>query len=81
MAELYLTSHVYKSALRRERLFRDRSNPLENFSDQELISRYRFPRHKLLEIINICKDELTRTTHRNHALPVHTQVLCALRYF
>lgn len=27
----------------RERVFRDRGNPIDNFTDIELIARYRFP--------------------------------------
>ena len=79
MAELYVVLPVYRVALRRERLFRDRSNPLEIFDDQDLIKRYRFPRVKLIEIIELCREGLERPTNRNNALPVHSQVLSALR--
>lgn len=47
-------------ALRRERVFRDRGNPIDNFTDIELIARYRFP---------IIKDIVQHPTSRSHAIP------------
>ena len=79
MAELFVALPVYRVSLRRERLFRDRSNPLEIFDDYHLILRYRFPRCYILELIEMCNNELERRTNRNKSLPVYCQVLCALR--
>lgn len=38
---------------KRERVFRDRSQPLDFLDDVDLISRYRFPRRVLKELINV----------------------------
>lgn len=46
-----------EQAFRRERVIRDRSNPLEIYSDEELIERFRFCRRDLLELI----EELSPT--------------------
>ena len=58
-------------ALRRERVFRDREHPLDKFSDTELISRYRFPRHTIIELTDLIKDRVQHPTARSHAIPPH----------
>jgi hypothetical protein len=39
-------------ALCRERVFRDRNDPLETMQDVDLIARYRFPRRVILDLTN-----------------------------
>ena len=79
MAEVnFIVEEDMRRALRRDRVFLDRSNPLETQNDQQLIENYRFPRNLILEIVEICRGDLERTTSRNHALPVHLQVLLSL---
>nr|XP_022314374.1 putative nuclease HARBI1 [Crassostrea virginica] len=62
------------------RIFRDRTNPLEGFSDTELISRYRFPRHGILELLDLIEKDVSRPTGRSYAIPAVTQILVFLRY-
>ena len=38
--------------LRRNRIFRDRRNPLEIFDDTKLYSKFRFRRHDILRIVD-----------------------------
>ena len=59
-------------ALRQERRFRDRFDPLA-LSDQELIAHYRFPRHELINLIEEM-DPFLRRTRRSQAIPTHTSV-------
>ena len=56
------------------RIFRDRTNPLEGFSDTELISRYRFPRHGILELLDLIEKDVSRPTGRSYAIPAVNQV-------
>ena len=67
-------------ALRRERRFRDRLDPLA-LSDQELIAHYGFPRHELINLIEEVNPYLRRRTRRSQAIPTHTHthVLMTLR--
>lgn len=62
------------------RQFRDRTNPLTYMTDTELIARFRFPRRNLFDLFDLLHDSLDRKTERSHALPVHTQVMAALRF-
>jgi len=74
---LYLAQH----SLRKARVFRDRTQPLDCMDDDELIARYRLPRTCIIELCDELRNELTRPTARSSALSVPTQVLTALRFF
>lgn len=60
-------------ALRRERVFRDRIDPLDKFTDL-LIARYRFPRRRVLELTDLIRNAVQHPTSRSCAIPAHTQV-------
>ena len=44
MAHRLLQLAETRRPMRRERVFRDRSNPLDTFNDADLVKRYRLPR-------------------------------------
>ncbi|XP_069165794.1 putative nuclease HARBI1 [Procambarus clarkii] len=67
-------------ALRRERVFKDRLNPLD-VSDKKLLRYYRFPRHMILRLCEDLKDDIKRITRRGQAIPAHTSLLVALRFY
>ena len=69
------------NAIRRERVFRDRLNPLDIFDDTELYSRFRFDREGIMMIIDLLDAELSHLTQQNHALPTSLQVFITLRYY
>ena len=68
-------------SLRRQRIFRDRLNPLDYLDDNQVHTKYRFSRQGILFLCDILEDKLRRPTNRSYALPVHLQVLTALSYF
>lgn len=71
----------YNRALRRERVFRDRTNPVEVYNDSDLYSKFRLTRHAILELTDILHDEIAAPTLRNHPIPPVLQVCTALRYY
>ena len=75
-----IAAHFYLRALRRERRFRDCLDPLA-LRDDELLRKYRFPRQEPILLFEEMEPHLRRRTRRSQALPVHTQVLLALRLF
>ena len=68
-------------ALRRERVFRDRSNPLAMYNDEELYKRYRFTRRGCMYLINLLQPLLEHPTQRSRAIPPALQVFVALAFF
>lgn len=71
---------AHDRALRRERVFRDPLNPLE-VSDAHLLRYYRFPRADIMWLCDELQEDIGRVTRRSHAIPTHTQVLVALRFY
>ena len=72
-----------RRALRRQRVFRDtcRLQPLDIYDDVELIKRYQMPRHVLLEVIDLIRDQVEHATKSSHAIPATLQIITALRFF
>ena len=64
----------------RERKFQQREIDLDELTDEELRSRYRFG-WESKKFVEILKDDLQRQTRRNHALSPTLKVLVALRFF
>ena len=56
-------------------VFRNHINPLEGFSDTELISRYQFPRHGILELLDLVEKDMRRPTGRTYAIPAVTRLV------
>ena len=57
--------HAGRRALRRERVFRDRTKPLDIYDDFELIDKYRFDRQYIMMICDMLHDDLESSTFRN----------------
>ncbi|XP_061188738.1 putative nuclease HARBI1 [Saccostrea echinata] len=66
--------------LRRQRVFRDRQNPLDAYDDMDIIHRYRLDRRTIISIIDIVQERLERPTKRSRSLPDSLQVFAALRF-
>ena len=70
-----------RRAMRRECIFRDRTNPLEIYDDLELIERFRFDRGTILQITQLLQDDLESSNFRDKAIPPLIKVLISLRFF
>ncbi|CAC5359119.1 HARBI1 [Mytilus coruscus] len=67
--------------LRRNRIFRDRLNPLDAYDDHELLYRYRMSRQTLMRVIDMVRDDIVYETQRSHALTPEQQTFAAIRYY
>jgi hypothetical protein len=74
MAALIILDEAVRRNLRRQRVFRDRGNPLEIFDDVDLIQRYRLPRQEILQLVDICRVDIEHPTKRSCAIPAYLQV-------
>ena len=70
-----------RRALRRERVFRDRNNPLDSYDDTKMYRKYRFTRLGCIHLIDLFAEGLEHPTKRNKALPWYLQVFVYLRYY
>ena len=76
---LNLTIGANARALRRERVFRDRENPLEILTDDELYRKFRFSRDGIYFLCENCNG-LDQVTLRSCSLSKSLRILVGLRY-
>ena len=63
------------------RVFKDYQNPFELYDDDSFRNWYRLSKPTAVFVIDMLRDDLQRATKRNHAIPVHVQVLTTLRFY
>ncbi|XP_071161090.1 putative nuclease HARBI1 [Mytilus edulis] len=63
------------------RKYREMLLTLNDLTDKQLRSRYRFGRQSIQRITDIVRDDITHPTQRSHALSAEMQVHVALRFF
>ncbi|KAI6648304.1 Nuclease HARBI1 [Oopsacas minuta] len=80
MASLFVLLELEIGSLRRQRIFRDRLNSLEAYTDVEFISRYRIRRERFLELNDKIETFISRSTRRSHSLSVTTQLAVTLQF-
>ncbi|RUS83586.1 hypothetical protein EGW08_008640 [Elysia chlorotica] len=66
--------------LRREKVFRDRHNPLEVLTETELLQKYRFPRWAILQLTDLINQSIAHPSGRSGAVPALLQVCLTLKY-
>jgi hypothetical protein len=71
----------YRRAFRRDRILRDRTNPLDKYDDVELHERFRFPREDILLLIDELRGAVEHETDWNGALSAEQQIMIALRFY
>ena len=65
--------------MKRNRVFRDRKNPLDVYDEVKLYDKFRFRRHDILTTVNELRDDLEYPDTRQGPLPATLQVIVALR--
>ena len=66
--------------VRRPRLFRDRSNPLEDLPEDEILKKYRFKPATILYIFSQIIPDIATKTQRSNPVPPLLQLLVCLRF-
>ena len=69
-----------EGALRRQRIYKQRRDVLAEYSDSELLERYRFDQAGILFVTDLVKEEIQSATKRSQALTPVTKVTITLRY-
>lgn len=67
--------------IRRDKIFRVHTHPLDMYDDRDLIMRYRIPRYCILDLINLMAEDLEPPTLRSKSVLASLQVFMTLRYF
>lgn len=66
---------------RRDRIFRDRDKPLDYETEEAIVSKYRLPRHIIIQLCQQFEHELQRPTLRSCELTFSLQIMVALGFF
>ena len=77
---LFISEREQQESLDRERVFRNRSDPLDFYKDLELVQRFLFSRSAILKITELIQNHLN-STDRSHSAHPHVQVCVALQIF
>ena len=81
MNGIYIYLQRNRRNLRRERLFRDRLNPLEVYDDTEIRSLFRFQRCHIISIVEDVRPHLEVGSGRGRSLAPLQQVCISLRFY
>jgi hypothetical protein len=63
------------------RIFRERTDVLDNLRDREVVERYRLSREAIFDLHNLIKDDISSSSNRSFPVPPLTKVLYANKYF
>ena len=75
MAALFIFDELQRRDIRKQRVFKDRRNPLDNLTDGEIRERYRLPRLYLLQLVELVSCDLEKPTLRSQPISPIIQVI------
>ena len=78
MAAVVVWRSQHRRNLTRNRVFRDRKNPLDKYDDGELYDKFRFRRHDILTIVDELLDDLEVRVPRSTRDKAPCRLLCKL---
>ena len=78
MAVVVVWRRQHRRNVRRNRVFRDRKNPLDMYDDVELYEKFTFRRHDIVTIVDELLDDLEYPDKRQGSLPATLQAIVAL---
>ena len=70
-----------EKSFRKQRVFRDRTNPLEAYDDREFFDRFRIRKEEMLTLHEELKSKLEYPQPRKGALPAILQLVIAVRFY
>ena len=65
----------------RDRVIQDWNNPFEKYDDEGFIFRFRFPKHMVLDILELVEDRLQHVQNKAFSIPPVLQLLISLQFY
>ncbi len=81
MAGVVHRHHHFARRGYRQRVYVERTKPLEQYTTDELYVRFRFGKADIEYLVNLLRPKLQHITQRSHGLSVEDQILIALRFY
>ena len=79
-ARIRFQNRLVNRNIRRERVFRERVNPLYVYISSELYDRFRFTDDGIIYLVNLLRYSLANVTFRSFAVPPLLKLFLALRF-
>ena len=80
MAFVFLLDLVVSHSFSRQRVFRDKLNPIDIYNVTEFIARYRVTKCVFIQLQDKIVTFLHRSTNRSNPIPATTQLAIALQF-
>ncbi|ROL47100.1 putative nuclease HARBI1 [Anabarilius grahami] len=81
MAGVVHCHHHFARRGYRQRVYVERTKPLEQYTTEKLYVRFRFGKADIEYLVNLLRPKLQHRTQRSHGLSVEDQILIALRFY
>lgn len=82
MAQLLLLQQLLlQKSLDKQRVFRDRKNNFDNYSDEQFGERFRYSKGGVMKLAAFLQSDLKKSTSRSCDFPPEFEILIALRYY
>ncbi|KAK0149992.1 putative nuclease HARBI1 [Merluccius polli] len=81
MAGVVHRHHHFARRGYRQRVYVERTKPLEQYTTEELYARFHFGKADIEHLVNLLRPKLQHRTQRSHGLSVEDQILIALRFY
>ena len=72
---------VVERLIRRQPRLQDRTNPMERYDDEGFIYRFRFPKHVVLDILQLVEGRLQHVQEKTLSVPPIMQLLITLQFY
>ena len=79
-SQLFFLQTAIEGSMQRQRIFRDRLNPLDTYSDTDFIVRYRISRVMFIDLLDRLETFTVRPTSRSHSISMTTQLAVTLQF-
>ena len=79
--ETYDDDIFYENSLTIGPIFRDMTNPMEWYRDDEFKNRYRMTKSSMMNLLMLIMEKLQRPTYRHRSLPAVIQLCIAIRFY
>ena len=81
MAAVVFMRYQNRRAIRRNKIFRDRTNPLDVYNDDEIYKKFRFHRQAMLDLTDGVQQHIEHLLARQGLLTNVLQVFITLRFY
>lgn len=81
MAQLLLMQEILQKSIDQQRVFRDRRNVFDNYSEDQFRERFRYSKNGVMKLVEFLRVDLEKSSNRSCDFPSEFEILIALRFY